>query len=211
MTIQGIHHITLIGSDPQRTIDFYTRVLGQRLVKQTINFDDPGSYHLYFGDEVGSPGSVITFFAWPGAPKGHWGIGGTHHFAMQVPDYHALLMWKRRLTDLGLKVDGPLDRHYFTSIYFQDPDGVIIEIATNGPGPSMRRLMRLAPSSAHRRRRCLSITGTRPGSQRRPGQSRCRRSRRAWRSRAGCTISRRSGAISAARRRSLATCLGCGG
>jgi glyoxalase family protein len=134
MTILGLHHITLIASNPQQTIDFYTRVLGQRLVKQTVNFDDPGSYHLYFGDETGSPGSAITFFTWPGAAKGNWGIGGTHHFAMQVETYDALLKWKRRLTDLGLKVDGPLDRHYFTSIYFQDPDGVIIEIATNGPG-----------------------------------------------------------------------------
>lgn len=134
MTILGLHHITLICSNPQQTIDFYTRVLGLRLVKQTVNFDDPGSYHLYFGDEQGSPGSAITFFAWPGAPKGNWGIGGTHHFALAVNDYDSLLKWKRRLTDLGIAVDGPLDRHYFTSIYFQDPDGVIIEIATNGPG-----------------------------------------------------------------------------
>jgi glyoxalase family protein len=134
MTIQGLHHITLICSDAQRTIDFYTGTLGFRLVKQTVNFDDPGSYHLYFGDELGRPGTAITFFAWPGAPKGHWGIGGTHHFAMQVADMDGLLKWKRRLTDLGIAVSGPLDRHYFTSIYFQDPDGVILEIATNGPG-----------------------------------------------------------------------------
>jgi glyoxalase family protein len=134
MTILGIHHITLICADPQRTIDFYTRVLGLRLVKQTVNFDDPGSYHLYFGDETGSPGTAITFFAWPNAAKGQWGIGGTHHLAMQVADYDGLLQWKRRLTDLGLSVNGPLDRHYFASIYFQDPDGVILEIATNGPG-----------------------------------------------------------------------------
>ncbi|MEN9936932.1 MAG: hypothetical protein RLZZ387_3511 [Chloroflexota bacterium] len=134
MTILGIHHITLVSSDAQRTVDFYTRVLGQRLVKQTVNFDDPGSYHLYFGDELGRPGTAITFFEWRGAPRGRPGVGGTHHFAMQVPDYDGLLKWKRRLTDLGLRVDGPLDRHYFTSIYFNDPDGAIIEIATNGPG-----------------------------------------------------------------------------
>lgn len=134
MTILGIHHITLVCADAQRTVDFYTRVLGQRLVKQTVNFDDPASYHLYFGDETGSAGSAITFFEWSGAPRGQWGIGGTHHFALRVADYDGLLKWKRRLTDLGLKVDGPLDRHYFTSIYFKDPDGVIIEIATEGPG-----------------------------------------------------------------------------
>jgi glyoxalase family protein len=108
--------------------------LGQRLVKKTVNFDDPGSYHLYFGDEQGRPGSAITFFEWPGAPKGRWGIGGTHHFALTVPDYNGLLKWKRRLTDHGLSVEGPLDRHYFKSIYFNDPDGTIIEIATQGPG-----------------------------------------------------------------------------
>ncbi|MFN8497572.1 MAG: VOC family protein [Anaerolineae bacterium] len=134
MGVQGLHHITLVSSDAQRTTDFYTRVLGLRLVKKTVNFDDPGSYHLYFGDETGSPGSAITFFEWRDAPRGHWGIGGTHHFALSVPDYDGLLKWKRRLTDHGLKVDGPLDRHYFTSIYFTDPDGAIIEIATRGPG-----------------------------------------------------------------------------
>ncbi|HKP51876.1 MAG TPA: VOC family protein [Chloroflexia bacterium] len=134
MTVQGLHHITIVCADAQRTVDFYTGVLGLRLVKKTVNFDDPTSYHLYFGNETGSPGSAITFFEWPGTPKGHWGIGGTHHYAMQVADYDGLLKWKRRLNDLGLPVDGPLDRHYFTSIYFNDPDGTILEIATLGPG-----------------------------------------------------------------------------
>ncbi len=137
MTILGLHHITLICADAQRTVDFYTRVLGQRFVKKTINFDDPGSYHLYFGDERGSPGSAITFFEWPGARRGYPGIGGTHHFALQVPDYDGLLQWKRRLTDLEIAVEGPLDRHYFVSIYFRDPDGTILEIATRGPGWTM--------------------------------------------------------------------------
>lgn len=134
MTILGLHHITLVSANAQRTVDFYTGVLGLRLVKQTVNFDDPGSYHLYFGDAQGSPGSAITFFEWPRAPQGEPGIGGTHHFALSVADYDGLLMWKRRLRDLGLAVDGPFDRHYFTSIYFRDPDGAIIEVATLGPG-----------------------------------------------------------------------------
>lgn len=133
-SIIGLHHITLVTSDAQRTVDFYTRILGLRLVKQTVNFDDPSTYHLYFGDETGSPGSAITYFEWPGAPRGQWGIGGTHHFALSVTGMDALLKWKRRLTDLGLKVDGPYDRHYFRSIYFRDPDGQVIEIATEGPG-----------------------------------------------------------------------------
>ena len=76
----------------------------------------------------------MTFFEIAHAVRGHPGLGGTHHFALAAADHDALLQWKRRLTDLGLKVDGPLDRHYFRSIYFNDPDGTIIEIATLGPG-----------------------------------------------------------------------------
>ena len=134
MGITGLHHITLVASNAQQTVDFYTQVLGLRLVKQTVNFDDPTSYHLYFGNQTGQPGSAITFFEWPRAPRGLPGIGGTHHLAMRVNDYDGLLKWKRRLTDRGIEVEGPLDRHYFTSIYFNDPDGVILEIATDGPG-----------------------------------------------------------------------------
>jgi glyoxalase family protein len=103
-------------------------------VKKTVNFDDPGTYHLYFGDQVGSPGTAITFFEWPGVAPGRPGIGGTHHMALKVGSADAQLKWKRRLTDLGLTVTGPFDRHYFTSIYFKDPDGMILEIATLGPG-----------------------------------------------------------------------------
>jgi glyoxalase family protein len=134
MTIQGLHHITLVCADAQRTIDFYTQILGLRLVKQTVNFDDPGSYHLYFGDATGRPGTAVTFFEWPGAARGAPGIGGTHHFALAVADRDGLLKWKRRLTDHGIAIEGPLDRHYFESIYFNDPDGTILEIATLGPG-----------------------------------------------------------------------------
>lgn len=134
MKILGLHHITIVCSDAQQTVDFYTEVLNLRLVKQTVNFDDPSSYHLYFGDQTGKPGTAITFFEWRNAPKRKFGVGGTHHFALQVADYSGLLKWKRHLTDLNVRVDGPLDRHYFKSIYFNDPDGTIIEIATNGPG-----------------------------------------------------------------------------
>lgn len=134
MTVQGLHHITLVTADAQRNVDFYAGVLGLRLLKQTVNFDDPGAYHLYYGDAVGSVGSAVTFFEWPRMPRGRPGIGGTHHFALGVADEGGLLKWKRRLTDLGIAVSGPYDRHYFKSIYFNDPDGVIVEIATLGPG-----------------------------------------------------------------------------
>ncbi|HEY8165331.1 MAG TPA: VOC family protein [Gemmatimonadaceae bacterium] len=134
MTILGLHHISIVCANAQRTVDFYTEVLGLRLVKKTVNFDAPSTYHLYFGDEKATPGSLVTFFEWPGAEKGAPGIGGTHHYALQVADYDGLLMWKRRLNDLGISINGPLDRHYFTSIYLTDPDGTIVEIATQGPG-----------------------------------------------------------------------------
>ena len=132
--ILGFHHITFISSNAQRTTDFYTKVLGYRLVKQTVNFDDPSSYHLYYADETGTPGTILTFFEWRDAPRGLLGIGGTHHIALRVADYDGLLKWKRRLTDHGINVAGPYNRFYFQSLYFKDPDGLIIEIATDGPG-----------------------------------------------------------------------------
>jgi glyoxalase family protein len=134
MTILGLHHITIVSANAQRTVDFYTGLLGLRFVKRTVNFDDPTSYHLYFGDEVGRPGTAITFFEWRGAPRGKPGIGGTHHFALTAPDRTALLKWKRRLMDAGVSVRGIYNRNYFESIYFNDPDGTIVEIATKGPG-----------------------------------------------------------------------------
>lgn len=134
MSITGLHHITLVTADARKNVDFYTRVLGLRLVKKTVNFDDPSAYHLYYGDYAGTPGTAITFFEWKDVPKGRPGIGGTHHVALEVPSDEALLKWKRRLQDLNINVDGPYDRHYFKSIYFRDPDGVILEIATSGPG-----------------------------------------------------------------------------
>src|SRR3954470_22725384 len=103
-TITGLHHVTAICGNAQRNFHFYVDVLGLRLVKKTVNFDDPGTYHLYFGDERGTPGSAITFFEWPGVPKGAPGIGGTHHLALQAGSRDALLKWKRRLTDFGVHV-----------------------------------------------------------------------------------------------------------
>ncbi len=132
--VRGLHHITLVAGDAQRTVDFYTGLLGLRLVKQTVNFDDPGSYHLYFGNDDAAPGSLVTFFEWPDTPRGRPGIGGTHHFALTVADESGLLRWKRRIEASGRHVAGPFDRRYFRSIYFADPDGQVVEIATAGPG-----------------------------------------------------------------------------
>jgi glyoxalase family protein len=130
----GFHHVTMVSTDARRTLAFYRDLLGMDLVKQTVNFDDPGAYHLYFGRAPGRPGTLLTFFEWPGSRPGQWGVGGVHHVALGVESAEAQLRWKRRLTDAGVPVSGPLDRGYFTSIYFSDPDGQILEIATRGPG-----------------------------------------------------------------------------
>ncbi|HEY4643491.1 MAG TPA: VOC family protein [Bacteroidota bacterium] len=139
MKILGLHHITMVSANAQRTVDFYAAVLGFRFVKRTVNFDDPESYHLYFGDSVGNPGTLLTFFEWRHLPPGQWGIGTTHHLALLVETEEAQLKWKRWLTDHGVSVTGPYDRRYFRSIYFTDPDGIILEIATRGSGFSIDR------------------------------------------------------------------------
>lgn len=131
---RGFHHITMVSRDARRTVAFYRNLLGVGLVKQTVNYDDPSAYHLYFGDATGAPGTILTFFEWPDAPRGRWGLGGVHHLALGVSTPEALLKWKRRLTDAGVAVSGPYDRGWFHSIYFADPDGQILEMATAGPG-----------------------------------------------------------------------------
>ncbi len=134
MDLTGIHHITLVAADAARTQAFYTQLLGLRLVKRTVDFDRPGTWHLTFGDAVGTPGTLVTVLAWPGAARGQRGTGGTHHFALLAETTNAQLKWKRWLTGHGIAVQGPYDRTYFRSIYFRDPDGCIVEIATRWPG-----------------------------------------------------------------------------
>lgn len=133
-TTTGIHHVTLVASDARRTAAFYRDLLGLRLVKKTVNFDDPGAYHLYFGDDAGAPGTIVTFFEWGNQPRGRYGVGGLHHVAFSTRDRDTLLQWKRWLVDKGVPVSGPRERGYFTSLYFRDPDGQVLEIATKGPG-----------------------------------------------------------------------------
>lgn len=134
MRIQGVHHITLICTDMERTIAFYRDLLGLRLVKQTVNFDDPGTKHFYFGDNEARPGTLITFFEYPDMPRGRVGSGSTHHFAFEVASEEEQLEWKKRLEGAAVYVTPVRDRKYFKSIYFQDPDGHLLEIATSGPG-----------------------------------------------------------------------------
>jgi glyoxalase family protein len=206
MQLALLHHVTCVCSNAQQTLDFY-RQLGFALVKKTVNFDDPHSYHLYFGDEIGRPGTLITFFEWPRADRGRLGrgtlesigletphvqepvelqdpdglrlrlepadaprlhdvavignpdlyaglfaedapisfaepmedaaligAGTTHHVAWRAATDEEEQAWLARLDDLGLRPTTVQDRKYFRSVYFRMPDGVLIEIATDGPG-----------------------------------------------------------------------------
>jgi glyoxalase family protein len=124
--IAGLHHVTAIVGDAQRTVDFYTQVLGLRFVKRTVNFDDPGSYHLYFGDDAGAPGTILTFFAWPGASRGSAGVGETLAIAFSVP-VGAVAFWERRLRDAGVEFEAG-SRFGERVLGFADPDGIRLEI-----------------------------------------------------------------------------------
>ena len=127
--IHGIHHVTAIAGDPQRNLDFYAGLLGMRLVKKTVNFDDPQTYHFYFGDGEGNPGSLLTFFPWPGARRGQLGAGQTSHTAFSVPA-NSLDYWRARLTDHGIT---PLEEERFGAsvLSFQDPDGLLLELVAS--------------------------------------------------------------------------------
>ncbi len=125
--IVGLHHVTAIASDPQRVLDFYAQVLGLRFVKRTVNFDDPGSYHFYLGDDSGSPGTILTFFAWPGATRGSLGIGETSALAFAVPS-SSLGFWEQRLLSAGIPVERADDRFGDPVLSFGDPDGMRVEM-----------------------------------------------------------------------------------
>ncbi len=131
--LSGIHHVTAICGDPQANVDFYTGTLGLRLVKQTVNYEDPTTWHLYYGDATGSPGTILTFFAWPDAPSGQAGIGQFGSIALAVPA-GAFGFWIERLLARGVRHTHPASRFGERFISFRDPDGLTIElVATNNP------------------------------------------------------------------------------
>jgi glyoxalase family protein len=125
--IVGLHHVTAIASNPQRNLDFYTMVLGLRFVKKTINFDDPGTYHFYFGDDVGTPGTILTFFPWPHASRGTVGAGQVSHTAFSVSPT-SINYWEQRLAAAKIPVERTDKRMGQTVLAFQDPDGMGIEL-----------------------------------------------------------------------------------
>jgi glyoxalase family protein len=119
----GVHHVTAICGRAERNLAFYTRVLGLRLVKQTVNFDDPGTYHLYYGDEVGHPGTILTFFPWKYAPPGRAGIGQAEQIMFRVPA-GGLGFWTHRFLERGVAHEQPIKRFGETTLPFVDPDGL---------------------------------------------------------------------------------------
>jgi glyoxalase family protein len=122
--------VTAYASDPQRNLDFYTGVLGLRFVKRTVNFDDPGTYHFYFGDDLGSPGTILTFFPWPRTARGIVGAGETTHTAFSVPA-GSLDFWHRRLTAEGVPVEQSGSRFDEEVLTFADPDGMKLELVAH--------------------------------------------------------------------------------
>ncbi|MBM6613951.1 ring-cleaving dioxygenase [Desemzia sp. RIT804] len=128
----GIHHITAIVGHPQENVDFYGSVLGLRLIKKTVNFDDPGTYHLYFGNEGGQPGTIITFFPWENAPKGKIGDGQVGVTSYLVPE-GSLSFWEKRLSSFDIKVE-TLTRFGEDYLAFEDPHGLQLELVARAGG-----------------------------------------------------------------------------
>ena len=158
MNITGLHHVTAIASDPQRNLNFYIGLLGLRLVKRTVNFDDPGSYHFYFGDGIGSPGTILTFFPWPDAHRGVRGVGEIEAVTFAIPAT-SLDYWLGRLKEHHVDALQAEQRFGEEVIRLTDPDGLRIELAattteyevqpwTDGPVPVQHSIRGLHSVSA---------------------------------------------------------------
>jgi glyoxalase family protein len=135
MALDGIHHVTAITADAKGTLDFHSRLMGLRLVKKTVNFDAPDMYHLYLGDESGSPGSILTFFDIPAAPVGRAGPGMIHRTVWRVDSPEALDFWEQRLGDAGR----PVSREE-GALVSSDPEGLGIELVVAGPADGAARV-----------------------------------------------------------------------
>ncbi len=128
--ILGLHHITAIAGNAKLNLDFYTKVLGLRLVKKTVNFDDPGTYHFYYGDEVGTPGTSLTFFPRGNIVKGSIGSGMATGIGYSVNN-DSLDFWKNRFTKHNIKFSDPIERMGETVLPFQDPDGLYLDLVVS--------------------------------------------------------------------------------
>ena len=159
MKITGLHHVTAIAGNPQRNLDFYAGVLGLRLVKRTVNFDDPGSYHFYFGDAVGTPGTILTFFPWPSARRGVRGAGEVEATAFAIPAA-STAYWLKRLHDHKVSVESATLRFGEEVLRFADPDGLIIELIASKKIPGGNPFSGGSVPEAHAIRGLHGVTAT---------------------------------------------------
>ena len=127
MQRHGIHHVTAIAGSARRNLEFYTRTLGLRLVKKTVNFDDPRTYHLYYGNEEGQPGTILTFFPWEHVAPGRVGVGQTQETVFRVPQA-GIGYWAHRLVEKGVRHEALTRRFGETLLSFQDPDGTALAL-----------------------------------------------------------------------------------
>jgi glyoxylase I family protein len=137
MQLRGLHHVTAIAGDLERTIAFYRDLLGLAVVHDGPSDDDPDARHVWFGAPDGAPGSLVSFMQYPELPPGQVGVGSTHHFALIVDSAEEQQAWRDYLRDHGVDCTEVFDRGPFESIYVRDPDGHIVEIATRGSGFSL--------------------------------------------------------------------------
>jgi len=156
-SVHGIHHVSAIAGDAQQNVDFYAGVLGLRLVKKTVNFDDPTAYHLYYGDEQGSPGSLITFFPYPRSRKGRAGVGQVAQTSLAVPA-GAIGFWLHRFLTHGVDHDAPGRRFGQTTLVFRDRDGLQLELVATDAASTGRQWTSPDISAEHAIRGVHSVT-----------------------------------------------------
>ena len=135
MKLNGLHHVTAVTSNAQANVDFYTGLLGMRLVKKTVNQDDVSAYHLFYGDEVGNPGTELTFFDWPRLGPNRNGPGSIANTALRVPGRAALDWWARRLAEHDIKHSGIVEFHDHAMLNFTDPEGQQLTLVDDGGAP----------------------------------------------------------------------------
>ena len=127
--VLGLHHITAIADNAQRNYDFYTRVLGLRMVKRTVNFDDPSTYHFYYGNEQGAPGTILTFFPWEGIGAGAPGVGMATEISYSI-NQESMVFWENRFSEFKITAGEKIERFGETYLPFKDPDGLQLSFVT---------------------------------------------------------------------------------
>ncbi len=160
--IQGIHHITAVAGDPVNNWRFYTQTLGERLVKKTVNFDDPGTYHFYYGDKQGSPGTILTFFPWANMPKVRTGNNQVSATAYAI-DENSMDFWTKRLQEQGVEADA-FTRFGQAGLAFADPDGMPVELIGVQDAPNLPVWEGSPVPAEHRLRGFHSASSTIPSS-----------------------------------------------